>query len=142
MPSNVLTALSAFGQSIWLDTIGRGLLASGEFERLVDEDGLRGVTSNPSIFEKAIVESDDYDASIRALAASGQRSAEICEALVLEDITRAADLLHPVYERRAGWRKTASRNSSPRSISSCAPSTASAPRCRRRRVLRRAVPGR
>ena len=102
MTSNRLASISALGQSVWLDTIRRGLLTSGEFARLVEVDGLRGVTSNPSIFEKAIAESSDYDEAIRALAASGKTSAAICETLMLEDIRRAADLLRAVYERLEG----------------------------------------
>jgi len=102
MTPNRLASLSALGQSVWLDTIRRGLLTSGEFAHLVEVDGLRGVTSNPSIFEKAIAESDDYDDAIRALAASGKTSTEICETLILEDIRRAADLLRAVYERLEG----------------------------------------
>ncbi len=128
MASNPLTALSALGQSIWLDTIGRGLLTSGEFQRLIDEDGLRGVTSNPSIFEKAIVGSEDYDSAIRALAASGQDSAGIYEALVLEDIRRAADLLRPVYDRLEGADGFVSLEVSPRLARDTAASIAEARR--------------
>jgi transaldolase len=102
MASNPLASLSALGQSVWLDTIRRGLLTSGEFARLVEANGLLGVTSNPSIFEKAIAESSDYDDAIRALAASGKSSAEICETLMIEDIRRGADLLRAVYERLEG----------------------------------------
>lgn len=102
MASNPLASLSALGQSVWLDTIRRGLLTSGEFARLVEANGLLGVTSNPSIFEKAIAESSDYDDAIRALAASGKSSAEICETLMIEDIRRAADLLRAVFERLEG----------------------------------------
>lgn len=128
MPSNPVAALSALGQSVWLDYIRRRLLASGEFQRLIDEDGLRGVTSNPSIFEKAIVESDDYDAAIGALAAAGRSSSEICEALMLEDIRHAADLLRPVYDRLAGADGYVSLEVAPRFAHDTAASVAEARR--------------
>ena len=67
MKNNALKQLAALGQSIWLDYIRRNLIVSGELRRLIEEDGLRGMTSNPSIFEKAIVESHDYDEDIRAM---------------------------------------------------------------------------
>jgi transaldolase/glucose-6-phosphate isomerase len=85
-----------FGQSIWYDYLRRSLITSGELKRLIDE-GLRGVTSNPSIFEKAIVGSTDYDESLRKLITAGKSGEEIYETLMLEDIASAADLLLPVY---------------------------------------------
>ena len=72
MKNNPLKQLAALGQSIWLDYIRRDLIASGELRRLIEEDGLRGMTSNPAIFEKAIVESHDYDEDIRAMALAGK----------------------------------------------------------------------
>lgn len=96
-----LHALAALGQSIWYDNIHRSLLESGGLAALI-QAGIRGVTSNPSIFEKAIVGSTDYDAAIEALAARGMGAAQIAETLMVEDIQRAADLLRPVYEESAG----------------------------------------
>ena len=79
--TNSLLHLQTFGQSIWLDFIRRGMLTSGEMQRLREDCGIRGVTSNPSIFEKAIVGSHDYDDRIRALALEGRSSREIYEDL-------------------------------------------------------------
>ncbi|GAB4542198.1 MAG: hypothetical protein Kow0063_33870 [Anaerolineae bacterium] len=102
MKENPLLKLQSFGQSIWLDLLGREMLASGELQQLIDEDGLRGVTSNPSIFERAIDGSHDYDDAIRALALEGKSAREIYQALTLEDVQYAADLLFPIYENTAG----------------------------------------
>lgn len=102
MAENPLLKLQSFGQSIWLDFLSRGLLTSGQLKRLIDEDGLSGVTSNPAIFEKAIAGSSDYDEDIRALARQGRSAAEIYEALTVADVQAAADLFRPVYERTAG----------------------------------------
>ena len=77
MKDNPVKALAALGQSIWLDYIHRNLIVSGELSRLIEEDGLRGMTSNPSIFEKAIGESHYYDEDIRAMALEGKGVAEI-----------------------------------------------------------------
>jgi transaldolase/glucose-6-phosphate isomerase len=99
MPNPLLT-VQELGQSLWYDYIRRGLLASGELQRLIDEDGLRGVTSNPAIFEKAIAGSTDYDAALAALGASGDHDVKaLYEALAIEDIRAAADVMRPVYER-------------------------------------------
>lgn len=89
------------GQSLWLDNIKRGLIEEGGLQALI-EDGIVGVTSNPSIFEKAITESGDYNEQIRALDAEGKSAPEIYEALVLEDIKNAADVLYPVFEETNG----------------------------------------
>ncbi len=102
MESNPLRELNKLGQSVWHDYIRRGELLSGELKRLIDEDGISGVTSNPSIFEKAIVGSTDYDDSIRRLAQQGLTSAEIYERLVVEDIQMAADLFRPIYDATQG----------------------------------------
>ncbi|MBN2469936.1 MAG: transaldolase [Anaerolineae bacterium] len=93
--------LAALGQSIWYDNIRRGILDSGEFQALLD-DGILGVTSNPSIFEAAIAKSSDYDSALNDLIESGADVNEIYEALALEDIGRAADMLRPVYDRTGG----------------------------------------
>ena len=92
-----LAAITAAGTSIWLDQIRRSLIESGELLRLVNEDSLRGVTSNPAIFEKAILGSTDYDADIERLAGQGLGPTEIYEDLAIRDVQLAADVLHPVY---------------------------------------------
>lgn len=102
MKKNPLLELETFGQSIWMDYIRRGTISSGELQRLLEEDGVSGVTSNPSIFEKAISESRDYDEAIRSLALKGKTSDEIYELLTVEDIQNVADLLHPTYNRMDG----------------------------------------
>lgn len=96
---NPLIELTKLGQSIWYDNIERRLLISGELQRLIDEDGLRGQTSNPAIFEKAISSSDDYTEQLRELAEAGKSALEIYEALAIRDIQTAADLFLPVYEQ-------------------------------------------
>lgn len=102
MKSNPLVALGRIGQSPWLDYIHRGLIASGELDRLVREDGIRGVTSNPTIFEKAISSGHEYDDRIRALSGAGAGVAEAYTAIVTEDVRRGADVLRPVYDATAG----------------------------------------
>jgi transaldolase/glucose-6-phosphate isomerase len=96
-----LKELNKLGQSIWYDNIRRGMFSSGEFDKLIAA-GVLGMTSNPSIFEKAIVGSADYDASLRAYFASGLDLDTVYEKLVLEDIASAADLLKNVYESTDG----------------------------------------
>ena len=96
-----LDKLAQLGQAVWLDYIRRAFIESGELKALVDE-GLRGVTSNPTIFEKAIAGSADYDKDLNRLVEEGKVTAEMYEALVLEDIARAADILRPVYEKTGG----------------------------------------
>lgn len=102
MTNNPLKQLETLGQSIWLDYIRRDLIASGGLRRLIEEDGLRGMTSNPAIFEKAIVESHDYDDDIRAMALKGKGAKEIYEALSQRDVQSAADEFRPLYERTDG----------------------------------------
>ena len=102
MKPNPLMRLGTFGQSIWLDYIRRDLIVSGELQRLILEDGLRGMTSNPAIFEKAIGESHDYDAEIRALIREGKNTQTIYEALSQHDVQSAADVFRPVYESTGG----------------------------------------
>ncbi|GAB4576257.1 MAG: hypothetical protein Kow0077_31830 [Anaerolineae bacterium] len=97
----VLHELAALGQSIWYDNIRRGILESGEFQHLLDQ-GVLGVTSNPSIFEAAIARSNDYDSAMAALVESGASVNEIYETLAIEDIGRAADMLRPVYDATDG----------------------------------------
>jgi len=102
MENNPLKQLAAFGQSIWLDYIRRDLLTSGELGRMIEEDGLRGMTSNPSIFEKAIVESHDYDEDIRSMALQGTGAKEIYEALSQHDVQSAADTFRSLYDKTDG----------------------------------------
>jgi transaldolase len=97
MDQNPLKKLESFGQSIWMDFIRRGVLTSGQFQRWIDEDGVSGVTSNPSIFQKAMSEGDAYDADIEKLSAEGKSTEEIFDALAVEDIREACDVLGPVY---------------------------------------------
>jgi transaldolase len=102
MENNPLLGIKSLGQSIWLDYIERGMLARGEIARLIENDGLAGITSNPTIFEKAISGHKDYDAAIAALARRGVSVKEMYEALILEDIGSAADLFIPVYQQTQG----------------------------------------
>jgi transaldolase len=102
MKNNPLKQLETFGQSIWLDYIRRDLIAGGELRRLIEEDGLRGMTSNPAIFEKAIVESDDYDEDIRAQARTGSDAKTIYENISQHDVQSAADVFRPLYDRTDG----------------------------------------
>jgi transaldolase len=102
MSHNPLLVLRSLGQSIWLDYIERGMLASGELAHLIKNDGLGGITSNPSIFEKAISGHEDYDADIARLARHTSNATEIYETIALDDIGHAADLFLPVYERTRG----------------------------------------
>ena len=100
--NNPLVELHEHGQSVWFDQMSRGLLASGELARMIREDGLRGVTSNPTIFEKAIGGSTDYDDHVRQLAAEGRSVEEVYESLVVDDIGKAADLFRPLYDESKG----------------------------------------
>ena len=100
---NPVKALQQHGQSVWLDFLARGFIARGNLKKLIDEDGLRGVTSNPSIFEKAIGESDEYDKAIaRALEANDPSVGELYENLAVADIKHAADVLRPVFDASQG----------------------------------------
>lgn len=100
---NSLTEVQKYGQSIWYDNIRRGIITSGQLQRMIDQDGLRGITSNPSIFEKAIVDSPDYDQAIKALVSQGVGSpVAIYERLAIEDIQLAADLMYPVFVSTKG----------------------------------------
>ena len=100
---NALKVLHDHGQAVWLDFLSRGFIAKGGLKKLVDEDGLRGVTSNPSIFEQAIGNSDEYDDAIAHLLQDHDRSAgELFERLAVEDIQKAADVLRPIFETTHG----------------------------------------
>ena len=113
---NPLKELQEHGQSIWLDYIRRSLITSGELERLIKEDGLRGVTSNPTIFEKAIAGSKDYDDALRVRLGRDPHAdaAVLFEALAVEDIQKAADAFRPVYESTQGTDGFVSLEVSPR----------------------------
>jgi transaldolase/glucose-6-phosphate isomerase len=102
MKVNPLVALGWAGQSPWLDYIHRGMIASGELGRRIAEDGIRGVTSNPTIFEKAVSSGHDYDAQIFALARAGTPLPEAYKAIVTDDIRAAADVLRPVHDASRG----------------------------------------
>ena len=100
---NPLKQLSVIGQSIWLDYIRRDLITSGQLKRMIEEDGLRGMTSNPAIFEKAITGSEDYKAQLESLRAKGDRTVmQIYEAIAIRDIQDAADALKPVFDSARG----------------------------------------
>ena len=96
-----LQQLATLGQSLWYDYISRELLDNGEFERLIRDDGIKGVTSNPAIFAKAVAGSDTYTAALQAAGMQGLTTLEAYEELVLADIRNAADCLRPVFERTA-----------------------------------------
>jgi transaldolase/glucose-6-phosphate isomerase len=103
MMVNRLQALEAEGQAVWLDYLDRSFLAEGGLARLIEEDGLTGVTSNPSIFEKAIGHGNDYDEQIAQLVRGGETDlAAVYERLAVTDIQAAADALRPVYDRLDG----------------------------------------
>lgn len=101
MSKNPLSQLSDYGQSFWYDNIQRTLLHNGEMKKMIDDDDMRGVTSNPSIFEKAIANSHDYDASLATLITNNANisSREAFFSLAVDDIQVASDLLRPVYDK-------------------------------------------
>ena len=100
--SNPLVDLGPQGQSVWYDSISRSLITSGDLARLIAEDGVRGMTSNPAIFEKAISGSDDYSDDLARHAADGLSPLQIYEAIAIGDIQAAADELRPVYDATQG----------------------------------------
>ncbi len=114
MNKNPLLVLEELGQSIWLDYLRRDALENGQLKRWIEEDGVGGLTSNPSIFEKAIAGSHDYDNSVRALALESKSLEEIYEAVTVEDIRWAADLFRPTYDRLQGADGFVSLEVSPR----------------------------
>jgi len=111
---NPLLELKQLGQSVWLDNISRKLITSGELKRLIDEDGICGVTSNPTIFERAISQGSDYDDAMRELIGQGASDAEIYDALTVADIQAAADVLRPVFDATHGRDGYVSLEVSPR----------------------------
>ena len=96
--TNPLLQLKALGQSVWYDNIDRSQLVSGQFKRLLDEDGICGVTANPTIFEKSISSGHAYDEQINQLIREGKSTSEIYEALIIQDIRTVADILRPIYD--------------------------------------------
>lgn len=100
--ANPLVSIKEQGQSIWLDNLTRGMIRGGRLKKLITEDGISGVTSNPAIFNKAMTKGTDYDEEIRTLAEEGKTAAEIYEAMAVKDIQAACDLLRPTYEETQG----------------------------------------
>ncbi|QBD81989.1 transaldolase [Ktedonosporobacter rubrisoli] len=100
--TNPLQQLKNYGQSVWYDNIDRAQLASGQFQRMLNEDGIVGVTANPTIFEKSISAGHAYDEQMSELIKAGKSTNEIYEALVIKDIQTVADLLRPVYDKTEG----------------------------------------
>ncbi|MEP6776189.1 MAG: transaldolase family protein, partial [Chloroflexota bacterium] len=101
MAKTTLQQLLELGQSPWLDNITRGLITSGDLKALIDK-GIVGVTANPTIFEKALAGSADYDTGITALFKQNKSASDIYHTLLTEDVTSAADILRPVYDRTHG----------------------------------------
>ena len=97
---NRVKKIHDFGQSIWLDFIDRKIMDSGDLQKLIDDDGVRGVTSNPAIFEKAFSSSSDYDEDIAKLSKDGKSNDDIFYGVAVEDIKRAADIFKQVYEEK------------------------------------------
>src|SRR5438128_7724845 len=99
MTTNPLLQLKDHGQSVWYDNIDRAQLTNGQFQRLLDEDGVVGVTANPTIFEKSISSGHAYDEQMDQLIRKGKNIGDIYEALVIRDIQTVADLLRPIYDQ-------------------------------------------
>jgi len=114
MSSNPLLALKSFGQSVWLDSIRRGHILSGGLLSMIQDDGISGETSNPAIFEKAIVGSSDYDGAMSELIAEGRSDLEVYETLAVADVQMAADVLRHVYDATGGADGFVSLEVSPR----------------------------
>ncbi len=102
MKNKIIDAIAKLGQSVWLDNLSRNMIDSGELNQLIQEVGVRGQTSNPAIFEKAISEGDFYDKDIEKFAQQGMNSKDIFEHLAVNDIQRATDLFRPLYDETRG----------------------------------------
>ena len=102
MKSNPLERLAGLGQSPWYDFITRDLIVSGKLAQLIREDSLQGMTSNPTIFEKAVSGSDLYDDDIRRLSAAGRTPAEVFESIAVDDVQSACDVFRPLYDATGG----------------------------------------
>lgn len=113
---NATQQLRDAGQSIWLDNITRNMLDDGTLKRLIDENAVTGLTSNPTIFDKAIRGGGEYDDSIRRFAEAGKSEEDLIFALELEDLTRAADLFRPIHDQTNGVDGWASLEVSPRLV--------------------------
>jgi transaldolase len=113
-PGSPLATLLTLGQSLWLDYIHRRMLNSGELKALIENRAIRGVTSNPTIFEQAIGQSDTYDEAIARLAASGRDALAVYEAIAIEDVRAACDLFRPIHEMSGGSDGFVSLEVSPR----------------------------
>ncbi|MBA3261028.1 MAG: transaldolase [Thermoleophilaceae bacterium] len=100
--SNKLREIEALGQAVWIDNLNRQLLDGGTLGELIEQDGISGVTSNPTIFEKGMGQSDRYDAAFREVAAETSDSQEIFEHLALSDVRDGADLLRPIFDETGG----------------------------------------
>ncbi|MEO6259035.1 MAG: transaldolase family protein, partial [Thermoanaerobaculia bacterium] len=100
--SNPFNELVKTGQSVWYDQMERRLVSSGALQKMIEEDDLRGLTSNPTIFEKAIGGSEDYNAQLSGLASQNKSRDEIYDELVIEDISHAADVFRSVYDKTKG----------------------------------------
>src|SRR5688572_14967440 len=99
---NPLQQLHTQGQSFWLDYIRRSLMTSGELKKMIEKDGLRGMTSNPTIFEKAIANGTEYDADLKKAAQKGLSTYEVFETLAIQDIQMATDVFKPVFKESGG----------------------------------------
>ncbi len=102
MNNNPLLRLREYGQSIWLDFLSRKIMRSGELKKLIEEDGLLGMTSNPSIFNKSISGGEFYDEEIKSMIEKGKEPSEIYETIAIKDVQDAADIFRPVYDRLEG----------------------------------------
>lgn len=102
MSENPLLIVQRLGQSLWLDYIDRGMIQSGKLKKLIDEDGIRGVTSNPKIFKDAISQGEEYESDIRELAGKNKGTADIYQALTVDDIRRTSDLFRPLFDASDG----------------------------------------
>ena len=100
--TNPLLQLKTYGQSVWYDNIDRAQLVSGQFKRLLDEDGVVGVTANPTIFQKSISHGNAYDEQLTQLVKEGKNTSDIYEAMIIQDIRTVADILRPIYDRTSG----------------------------------------
>jgi transaldolase len=96
MTDNPLLQLKVLGQSVWYDNIDRGQLVSGQFKRMLDEDGVSGVTANPTIFQKSISQGQAYDEQVTKLIKAGKSTSDIYEALIIQDIQTVADMLRTI----------------------------------------------
>ncbi|WP_036478325.1 transaldolase [Myxosarcina sp. GI1] len=114
MTNNPLLEIDNYGQSIWMDNLNRSLIESGELKQMIEDYGIRGITSNPSIFEKAIAGNQIYDADIEAGVKAGKSVSEIYESLIFDDIRHTCDLFRPIYEQTGGLDGYVSIEVSPR----------------------------